>query len=225
MKIARPKSLKDLVVDELRARIIDGRLRLGAALSENALAAELGLSKTPVREALLQLKLERLVEVLPQRGTYVFRLAADQVAPITELREVLEVAALNMAMARHRAAVVDALGEIADAMSKALKSGDTIAYQELDGQYHQTIIDLSGNPYFADAYGQIGFRIQALRARLSNETRLNRLSMKDHREMLRLVKAGDGPAAEALMRKHINNTKQHYLDILEQKDVLAEEAA
>ena len=51
MKIARPKSLTDLVVDELRARIIDGRLRLGEALSENALAADLGISKTPVREA------------------------------------------------------------------------------------------------------------------------------------------------------------------------------
>ena len=99
MKIARPKSLTELVGEELRARIVDGRLRLGAALSENALAAELGLSKTPVREALLQLKLERLVEVLPQRGTYVFRLAADQVAPISELREVLEVAALTAAMA------------------------------------------------------------------------------------------------------------------------------
>ena len=74
MKIVRPKSLTELVVDELRTRIIDGRLRLGEALSENTLAAELGISKTPVREALLQLKLERLVDVLPQRGTYVFRL-------------------------------------------------------------------------------------------------------------------------------------------------------
>jgi DNA-binding GntR family transcriptional regulator len=225
MKIARPKSLTELVVDELRARIIDGRLRLGAALSENALAAELGLSKTPVREALLQLKLERLVEVLPQRGTYVFRLAADQVAPITELREVLELAALRAAMTRNRAALVEALGGITEDMGKALKAGDTVAYQRLDGYYHQAIVDLSGNPYFAEAYGQIGFRIQALRSRLSNEARLNRLSMKDHREMLRLIKAGDRPSVEALMRAHINNTKQHYLDILEQKDVLAEEAA
>ena len=56
MKLIRPKSLTDLVVDELRARIIDGRLRLGQALSESALAADLGISKTPVREALLQLK-------------------------------------------------------------------------------------------------------------------------------------------------------------------------
>ena len=90
MKITRPKSLTEMVVEELRKRIIDGRMQLGAALSENALAADLGISKTPVREALLQLKLERLVDVLPQRGTYVFRMAPDQVAMIRELREVLE---------------------------------------------------------------------------------------------------------------------------------------
>ena len=114
MKIARPKSLTELVGEELRARIVDGRLRLGAALSENALAAELGLSKTPVREALLQLKLERVVEVLPQRGTYVFRLAADQLAPISELRDVLEVAGLKAAMARNRPELIARLTEITD---------------------------------------------------------------------------------------------------------------
>ena len=89
MKITRPKSLTEIVVCELRKRIIYGRLQLGEALSENALAAELGISKTPVREALLQLKLERMVDVLPQRGTYVFRMAADQVIMISELREIL----------------------------------------------------------------------------------------------------------------------------------------
>jgi DNA-binding GntR family transcriptional regulator len=225
MKITRPKSLTELVGEELRARIVDGRLRLGAALSENALAAELGLSKTPVREALLQLKLERLVEVLPQRGTYVFRLAADHVSPISELREVLEVAALKAAMARHRHALIRRLSEISDEMGKALRSNDSVCYQRLDGEYHQAIIDLSGNPYFADAYGQIGFRIQALRSRLSDEARLNRLSIRDHREMLKLIKAGDVAAVIALMRAHIDHTKRCYLEILEQNDVLAQEVA
>ena len=68
------KSLADLVVQELRTRILDGRLRLGENLSENTLAADLGISKTPVREALLRLKMDRLVDVLPQRGSYVFQL-------------------------------------------------------------------------------------------------------------------------------------------------------
>ena len=148
MKIERPKSLTELVVNELRARIVDGRLRLGAALSDDALAAELGLSKTPVREALLQLKLERLVEVLPQRGTYVFRLAADQVILISELREILvEIAAVAAAIERNHAELVKRMSTLFEDMKAAYDAGDNVGYRTLDGQYHQAIIDLCGNPY------------------------------------------------------------------------------
>lgn len=223
MKITRPKSLKELVVEELRQRIIDGRMRLGAGLSENGLAAELGISKTPVREALLQLKLEGLVEVQPQRGTYVFRLAADQVVMISELREILEVAAVAAAIKRNHDALVTKMTRILDGMRRAFDADDRVAYRTLDGEYHEAIIDLCGNPYIHDAYSQIGFRIQALRARLSHEALLNRLSIRDHREMLKLVKARDVPALQALMRSHINQTRQSYLDVLERRDFAIEE--
>ncbi len=225
MAIARPKSLTELVIDDLRARIIDGRLKLGEALSENALAAELGISKTPVREALLHLKLDRLVEVLPQRGTYVFRMSADEVAMISELREILEVAAAAAALARNHAALVAAMTGIYEKMRAAYEAGDIAAYRRLDGEYHQAIIDLSGNPYIGDAYGPVGFRIQALRSRLSTEATLNRLSLKDHREMLRLVKARDAERLQALLRAHIAETRNSYLKILARRDVLAEEMA
>ena len=105
------KSLADLVVQELRTRILDGRLRLGESLSENTIAADLGISKTPVREALLRLKMDRLVDVLPQRGSYVFRLSAQEVGMVSELREVLEVAAAAAAMKRERREMADRLSD------------------------------------------------------------------------------------------------------------------
>ncbi len=222
MKLVRPKSLTELVVDELRTRIIDGRLRLGEALSENTLAAELGISKTPVREALLQLKLERLVDVSPQRGTYVFRLAADEVVMISELREILETAAARGAVERSHGALVARMSEIYSAMRAAFDADDTVAYRTLDGAYHQAMIDLCGNPFIRDAYSQVGFRIQALRSRLSNEARLNRLSINDHREMLKLIKSRDVPSLQQALRDHIQQTKQSYLDVLDQRDLLAE---
>jgi DNA-binding GntR family transcriptional regulator len=214
-KIVRPKSLTELVVEELRTRIIDGRLHLGEALSENTLAAELGMSKTPVREALLQLKLERLVDVLPQRGTYVFRVAADQVVMISELREILEVAAVAAAIERNHATLVLRMERILDGMHVAHDAGNNVAYRTLDGEFHQAIIDLCGNSYIRDAYSQIGFRIQALRSRLSHEAELNRRSFKDHRDMLKLVKAREVKALRKLMREHIEQTKQSYLQVLE----------
>jgi DNA-binding GntR family transcriptional regulator len=218
MKIARPKSLTELVVEDLRARIIDGRLRLGEGLSENALAADLGISKTPVREALLQLKLEGLVDVLPQRGTYVFRLAGDQVVKISELREILEAAAAAAAMKRNHAALRARVGDIVHRMRKAYDAGDNVGYRIRDGELHQAIVDLSGNPYIKDAYGPIGFRIQALRSRLADEAALNALSFRDHCEMLRLIKAGEVAALQKLIRAHIRQTARSYLVVLGRHD-------
>jgi DNA-binding GntR family transcriptional regulator len=225
MKIQRPKSLTELVVDELRARIVDGRLQLGEALSEQVLAAELGLSKTPVREALLQLKLERLVEVQPQRGTYVFSLAPDQVAMVSELREVLELAAVQAAIERSHKALVARMAAIYADMRSAYDTNDIAAYRRLDGDYHQAIIDCCGNTYIADAYVTAALRTQALRSRLSSEAALNARSVRQHREMLKLVRAADVAGLQRLLRTHIRETRQSYLDVLERRESKAAAAA
>jgi DNA-binding GntR family transcriptional regulator len=222
MKITRPKSLTELVVDELRARIIDGRLRLGEGLSENALAADLGISKTPVREALLQLKLERLVDVLPQRGTYVFRMAREDVMTISELREYLEVPAAAAAIERNHEKLLARMTQIFQAMSKAFLAGDNVRYRARDGEFHQAIIDMCGNPYVIDAYSQIGFRIQALRSRLADEAKLNRISFKDHSAMLKLIRARRVADLQRLLRAHIRQTMRSYLDVLDRRDALTE---
>lgn len=218
MKLVRPKSLTDMVADEVRSRIIDGRIGLGAGLSENSLAAELGISKTPVREALLQLKQEGLVQVQPQRGTYVFRLEAEQVEMISELRDVLEVAAIQAAVTRNPQKLATRMAEIYAAMRQAYDADDRVAYRKLDGEYHEAIIDLCGNDYIRNAYRQISFCVAALRSRLSNEAQLNKLSIADHREMLRLVKAGEVAPLRKLLRTHIGQTRQSYLDVLDRPE-------
>ena len=214
VKITRPQSLTALVVGELRARIVDGRLRLGAHLSENALAAELGISKTPVREALLQLKLERLVEILPQRGSYVFGLGAEEVVKVSELREILETEAAAAAIKRNHKLLVARMGEVLRDMRKAYNAGDIAAYRTIDGEFHCTIIDLCGNSFVRDAYGPIGLRIQALRSRLTDEAALNRLSFRDHCEMLKLIRSGEVAKLQKLMRAHIRQTAQSYIEVL-----------
>lgn len=208
------KSLADLVVQELRTRILDGRLRLGENLSENTLAADLGISKTPVREALLRLKMDRLVDVLPQRGSYVFQLSAEEVGMVCELREVLEISAAAAAMRRNPQELANRLRAIVKEMRKAYAVSDKVTYATLDGRLHQTIIDLCGNTYMVDAYGPVGFRVQALRARLSDEETLNRRSLQDHSEMLRLVETGQTAALQELLRVHIGLTAQSSLEML-----------
>jgi len=208
------KSLADQVVEELRTRILDGRLRLGESLSENTVAADLGISKTPVREALLRLKMDRLVDVLPQRGSYVFQLSAEEVGMVSELREVLEIAAAAAAMKRNPLALADHMRAIVKEMRKAYAVSNKVAYATLDGRLHETIIDLCGNTYIVDAYGPVGFRVRALRARLTDEETLNRRSLQDHCEMLRLVEAGQTAALQDLIRKHIRQTAQSSIEML-----------
>lgn len=212
--LVRPKSLTEMVLDELRSRIVSGAFQLGMALSENVLAAELGISKTPVREALLRLKLEGLVDIQPQRGTFVFQLDARQVTQIGELRETLEVQALQLALQRNRMALVQALGECFREMRAAYAAGDTEAYRRTDARFHDCIIEHSGNEFFRIAYGLIGFRVQALRGRLTRETLLNDASFREHEAILEGIRADDFTGARRLLVRHIENTRQTYLQVL-----------
>lgn len=214
MVLVRPKSLKELTLDELRRRIVDGRLGFGEALSENMLAGELGVSKTPVREALMQLRTEGLVDIQPQRGTFVFRLAPDQVVAITELRAVLETAAIEMAMKRAHDRLVTGMERLLGEMERAYAADDIVAYRTLDGEYHQFMVAASGNDYLVDAYALITFRLQALRSRLSREALLNQRSIGQHREMLALAKSGRTDELKALLASHAGNTQSDYLALV-----------
>src|SRR5258708_2618505 len=107
-RLARPRSLTEMVIAEIRELIVSGRLPLGEQLSEGALAEQLGVSRTPVREAFLRLETERLVEVRPQRGTFVFQYDATELREICELREGLETGCLPITLARDRPPLIAA---------------------------------------------------------------------------------------------------------------------
>ena len=91
--LVRPKSLTDLAHDSIRQLIVGGELGMGAQLSEATLAAQLGISKTPVREALLRLRVDGLIDIELQRGTFAFSLTPRQVEEICAFREFIEVSA------------------------------------------------------------------------------------------------------------------------------------
>lgn len=215
MELTRSKSLREHVVDAVRSRIIDGSLQLGEGLSESGLAAELGIPESPVREALQQLRSEGLVADHQPMGSYVFRLSAEQAAMASELRNVVERAAAAAAMQRNHAILVARMSSILDDMEHAYANGDVSGYRALDGEYHQTIVDLSGNELFGHAYCPVGVRIHALRSLLSRRETLNRRSLEQHREMLRLIVDRDLGALQATISAHIADTLQSYVESLD----------
>ena len=204
------RSLADQAAEHIRRHIVKGDYQLGEALSETTLAAQLGVSKTPVREAFLRLETEGLVDIQPQRGTFVFRMGAAEVRALSEFRDVLESAALTLAMPVGASALGAALGEIVSDMEKALAGHDAATYREHDSRFHECIIRHSGNAYLVEAYDRIAFRVQTLRNKLSQEPALNQRSLGEHAELHRLIAADDEADALALLRRHIATTNSDY---------------
>lgn len=206
----RPQSLADQAADQIRSRIVKGDFQLGEALSETTLAAELGVSKTPIREAFLRLKTEGLVDIQPQRGTFVFRMSADEVRALSEFRDLLETSALGLAMRSDAPGLGSALEVIVAQMQDALAHGGAVPYRERDSDFHTCIIGHCGNAYLAEAYGKIAFRVQTLRNRLSQDPALNARSFREHDILVQMVAAGRDAEAIAYLRMHIANTTADY---------------
>ena len=213
--LKRPRTLTEQAADAIRARIVSGDFQLGEALSEITLAAELGVSKTPVREAFLQLKNEGLVEIQPQRGTFVFQMTSEQIRQLTAFRELLEVEALRIAMRINAAALGDVLHRIVDSMTDAVAAGDSRLYRQIDNDFHQDIIVACGNPFIQSAYSSIAFRVQALRNRLSLQPEQNHRSLEEHRQLASIVKSGESDTAAKRLLDHIRATLREYITIVE----------
>jgi DNA-binding GntR family transcriptional regulator len=208
-KLDRPKSLSDLAVERIRAAIVEGQLGFGEQLSEAALALNLGISKTPVREALLRLKLDGLVDIQPQRGTFVFTLAPEEVRELTTFRQVIEGEALALAMRRDLRGLVQALKENLARMPK--RGSDPRRVHALDTEFHQVIVEGSGNRHLVAAYALVGHRVEALRYRLPVNDEQVEHCQQNHRRIVARIATGDMRRAQAILREHILSTQESYL--------------
>jgi DNA-binding GntR family transcriptional regulator len=208
--IERPRSLTQSALVQIRDAIVAGDLGLGQPLSERALSEMLHISKTPVREALAQLRLEGLVRIYPQRGACVFSLSAQEVAEICELRQALESAALRLAFDRGGAAFRTALAATVEAMRAAKSAGDRKAYLRQDTVFHSSFCQHSGNSLMAQTYALYAGKIAALRTHLSHKPHHTELSFSEHLSMLEAVERGDVTAALAILDVHIARARRTY---------------
>jgi DNA-binding GntR family transcriptional regulator len=204
-----PQSLTDVAVARIRAAIVDGTLGLGQQISESALASSFGISKTPVREALMRLQQEGLVTIQPRRGTFVFTLGEQELAAICDCRTILETAALRMGMERQRPALAKSLSAVTGQMEKVWDS-DAATYRRLDTAFHQCFLDHCNNQYLAEAYQLISGKMAALRTRLSLSPDHVRKSYDEHLHMTKLVQDGDVDSAIPVLEGHIGRRQGSY---------------
>ena len=199
---------KSSIADGIRARIRSGELLLGARISDKAIASELGVSRTPVREALVQLQTEGLVVMRPQSGTFVTDLTATDVHQICATRCVLEVGALRLGgegIPRDRLAQ---LGLLVGQASIALTDGDLARCDGLDCDFHEALIATSANPYLVKSYASISDLLRALRQRMPRTHERMARAIAQHRHIIDLWAAGrvDGAAAE--LGTHVGNVER-----------------
>jgi DNA-binding GntR family transcriptional regulator len=202
LEIEAAPSLAERAYARLRDAIVEGSLAAGTKLSERRLAAALGISAQPVREALRRLEGEGLVETRPKSGTFVSSLDSDRLAEMGRIRAALEGAAAALATRRAGPAELRGLEQRLDAIRAATALGDRAALAEANDAFHTALHRITGNAFLIRS-------LQALRAYfhvgsrrvLAGEAEI-RLALEEHRTILDAIAAGEAERAERLMRAH-----------------------
>lgn len=172
-------------IESIRDAIISGQLPLGSKLSEQRLADTLGVSRSPVRDALAALQSEGLVIVSPKRGSFVFTPDLKEVDDLCEHRCILEVASVCRALSENKELLIKEMSGAVAKMRTAIKSEDPSSYTKADMSFHNTMIQCGGNRSIAASYRRTIGPLMALRAHLftvMNSTIYR--SMEEHTALL-----------------------------------------
>jgi DNA-binding GntR family transcriptional regulator len=217
LAIDRPRSLALTVAERLRQAIIDKELPLGSELSEVGLAARLGVSRTPVREALGLLQQQGMVHVLPQKGSYVFLPSEQDIIDLCEYRIVIELRAMAFSLVRRRDAALIGLRDALEAMAAARAAMDPVAYSRADTAFHEAFIRNCRNRYLQEGYALAAGQIATLRTHLSVPlSGVQERSYVEHRQIAEAFAEGDLMAIESTLIRHILGTRESYVTALQQ---------
>jgi DNA-binding GntR family transcriptional regulator len=210
MKIEMPKSLTEMVMARLEQAIVDGEFGLGEAISEETLAKTFGVSRTPVRDALMALQHAGLVTVIPKRGSFVFQPSVADTAALCDYRFLLEREGLRLSHASARQQTLTAMQAAISEMERT-RTADAVAYGRADTRFHQAFIDQCGSAYLAGAYALAAGKVAALRTHLTAHVEERRTtSLDEHKRMIGLFGSGELEALFELLAEHINRTRLIY---------------
>lgn len=210
-RIVPAKSLAEIAASQIRDAILSGAFRLGENISEDRLVERLGVSRTPVRDAMALLAREGLVVVRPKRGTFVFETSPEDIKAICDYRELLETQGVRVALCNARQSYLQELQDIISSMMTALEADDAEVYGRLDTQFHGAAFAHCGNSYLRDANSLVAGRIAALRANITAPYAERRAeSMVEHVAMMDLLSDGNLAAFDASLKVHIRRTEEVY---------------
>ena len=206
-----PVGLSSRVYHQIRAEILKGAFIPGESVTEMGLAAQCGVSRTPVREALHQLELEGLVQLIPNKGAIILGIRPEDICDIYQIRSMLEGSVAERAAQRASEEDVRRLTEILDLTEFYITRQNIEQLQAMDGQFHQLIYEMSGSRMFRRVLKDMHYYIGLTRdASLKSEGRAAE-SLKEHRAVLDAIARHDGMQARELMTLHVGKALENVL--------------
>ncbi len=194
------ENLEDKIYDRLKAMIVEKSLSPGERIQLSRLSRQMGVSRTPLVNALKRLAQEQLVEWVSRRGIYVRRFSKREMVDLYEVRVALEGLAVRLAAERTDGAEVDRLERIFHGVDVRSTPAALRRYVELDREFHWRLVELSGNRQLVTALKAINMLIFAYQYGLLART--ISASLREHRQILKALRVRDGEACERLMRAH-----------------------
>jgi DNA-binding GntR family transcriptional regulator len=199
----------------LKEAILSLQLLPGEPVPETEWAERLGMSRTPIREALRRLEYEGLVTSERRRGWFVYSLSLDEIRHIFDVKVALEGFAARLAAERITGEQAARLNRALEEIALATEEQDLDAWHEADQHFHGVLFDAAGNPRLQQIVSGLNDQLHRIRAgHLALKGRMDR-SLEEHRAIAEAVLSGDGQAAEEVMRAHLRDLRESVIGVLE----------
>jgi DNA-binding GntR family transcriptional regulator len=200
-------TLADKIYEVVKKSIIYQEYKQGSRLVDQEIADLLGVSRTPVREAISRLAAEGLVSSIPRHGVFVTELSEKDIREIYEVRESLEVLAIRLAVALMSDEDINGLQDISSRYHDSMLKDDYMACYDLDRQFHDRLVKMSGNSLLADMYKALSGKIQISRWKHCRDRNRTEQSLHEHILILQALQSRDAEQAILRLREHIGTVK------------------
>ena len=211
--------LRDVVFNTLRQAILKGELKPGERLMEIQLANKLGVSRTPVREAIRKLELEGLVLMIPRKGAEVAEITRQDMEDVLEVRTALEELAVKDACDHITDAQLSELKKASNEFKKALLEGkDLVTCADADMHFHDVILSATNNRRLIQMLNNLSEQMYRYRMEYLKDERTHQTLIEEHDAIRRALKKHDKVKAGAAIRVHIDNQKRSILESLTEKE-------
>lgn len=197
--------LRDVVFNTLRQAILRGELQPGERLMEIRLANKLGVSRTPIREAIRKLELEGLVVMIPRRGAEVAEITEKSLRDVLEVRKALEELAAKLACEKIRKEEIEELKVAANEFAETMKTGDVTAYAEADVRFHDIIYRTTDNQRLIQLLNNLREQMYRYRVEYLKREESHEVLVEEHNNIIAMLEKRDEKRAVEAVCKHIDN--------------------